>query len=86
MVGIVKYQSDFRHIERTAVSGTGKDDIAHLFASHLTAALLSEYPSHCISNIGFSASVGSYDTGDRMLKRNNGFVGKRFESLHFDPF
>jgi len=47
--------------------------------------LLSHDPEEGIDNIGFSATVGSNDTGDSMIEMDDCFIFERFETLNLKP-
>jgi hypothetical protein len=43
--------------------------------------LFTDHPANAVNDIGFTASVGSYDAGNVFIKINNGFIGKAFKTL-----
>ena len=45
--------------------------------------MFTDDPSDGIDDIGFSATVGAYDTGNLVIEVDDGFIGKAFESFNF---
>jgi hypothetical protein len=48
--------------------------------------LFSNNPANTVHNIAFSASIGTYNSGDVFIEANQGFISKAFETLDFQRF
>lgn len=86
MVGIVECNCNRRVAERLSRLGSGENNILHISAAELLGALFAEHPAHRIANIALSTAVRPYNAGNTVVELQNGFVGKRLKSLHFNGF
>ena len=86
MVGIVKCNCNRRVAERLSRLGSGENNILHISAAELLGALFAEHPAHRIANIALSTAVRPYNASNTVVELQNGFVGKRLKSLHFNGF
>ena len=85
-VGIVNGQRDTCKAGGLAGAGSQEDDILHLLSAQAAGGLLAEHPAHRIANIALSTAVRPYNAGNTVVELQNGFVGKRLKSLHFNGF
>ena len=80
-IGIIKGNRNLGKAHRASRVGTTKDNVLHLSSAYITARELSEYPTHRIRNIRFSASVRTDYDRSASFKREHRPVREGFEAV-----
>ena len=96
--GVVECDRHLRKSHRAAACRTAEYDVLHLGPAQALGGNLPQYPAHGVTDIGFSASVGSDDDRYAVLalppvpclgtdiKDQFGAVRKGLEALHLNRF
>src|SRR5690606_17322197 len=80
--GIFKSERNLCHPATGAGSGAVEDKIFKVIGTKGFYFMLANYPSDCIYNIGFAATVWTYNTGNGMIQQHMGLIRKGFESFY----
>ncbi len=86
MVRIVQCDGHIGVTQWLSVLCTRENDILHAGASQLLYTLLPQYPADSIRHIALSASVGSHDSGNPVVKLKIDLICKGFKTLYFNAF
>ena len=84
MVRIIQRDRNRSETQRFSGFCPGENNILHVSASKRFGTLLSQHPAHCISDITFSTSVRTYNSGNSIMKFKIDLLGKRFEALYLN--
>ncbi|EGF30677.1 hypothetical protein IMCC9480_1016 [Oxalobacteraceae bacterium IMCC9480] len=83
-IRVIEQQFDRGTPGRLAVRGAIENHVLHRFATQLRGFRFSEYPAHCIDDVGFAAAIRS-DHPDQLTRHLEiGRVNKRFEAGEFN--
>ena len=82
-LGIIKGDRNLGVAHRLAAVRTAEDDILHLRTSEALRGDLTEYPTHSVRNIRFTASVRTDDDRCAGFKDQSRSIGERLEALKF---
>lgn len=83
--GVDEHHGDGGHAYRFAGLGSGEDDVFHPGAAEAAGGLFAENPADGVTEVGFTATVGTYYGGDASpIETQLGSVAEGLEALKFD--
>ena len=82
-IGVVKGHRNLGKSHGTSAVGTRKDNVFHFGTAQALGGCFTQNPSHCIGNVGLTASVGTHDDRGTALKDQFGLIGEGLKSVHF---
>ncbi len=85
--GVDHGECDLGHAQGFALARAGEDHILHVGAAQGLGALLTQYPTHSVEDVGFTAPIRSHHNGDSG-PRHGDFraIAKAFEAEDVDLF
>ena len=85
-IRIVKGDGYFGETHGAIAVGADEDNVLHLTAADILAGQLTQHPTHRVGDIGFTASVGTYDDRGTLVETNDRLIGERLKSVQFQGF
>ena len=79
--GIINGQRHLSIPHRAALLGAVEDHILHLGAAQALAGLLTQHPADGVTDIGFTAAIGSHNGRNAVAEPQHGLIGKRLEAM-----
>ena len=80
-VGVIEYQRYFAVSTLLSLHRTAKNNVLHVGTTELLCRLFTQYPTHRVRNVTFTAAVRTDDTGNAFVETNDRLIRKRLKAM-----